>query len=175
VSYKSQLINIQVSRRILWIGAEAYPLQNIARAQTIRIAPDRGAAVRHYLIAVAFWVFLYLGAAAAMKSQSLSLGNSASEALTAVEWVAAALVVISTIRLIVVLARPIFYALIIETAGDPRTALISTQQHVVTSLVRRIMDAIDNPQAEFQLQVENFHVGDKIQQFGSQNVGKVSR
>jgi hypothetical protein len=68
--------------------------------------------------------------------------------------------------------RRTYYALVIETAGTPNTALVSTDESVVNHLVYQIMDAIDNPQAEFQMQVENFHVGDKIQQFGDHNVGK---
>ena len=102
--------------------------------------------------------------------------SSSSNALPKVIIVVVvALIVISTIRVIAVFLRPTFYALDIETAGTPRTVLVSTDGSQVMQLVHMIMDSIDNPQADFQLQVENFHVGDKIQQFGNQNVGKVSR
>jgi hypothetical protein len=161
VSYKREFINVRVSRRILWVGAEAYPLQNIARAQTIEIVPRRGAAIGRYVMMVVLW--LILGGAAALAIHALAV------------LFALALIVISTIRLIKALSRRTFYALVIETAGTPRTALVSADRNMVNRLVHLIMDAIDNPQAEFQFQVENFHVGDKIQQFGNQNVGKVYR
>lgn len=161
MSYKREFINVRVSRRILWVGAEAYPLQNIARAQTIEIVPRRGAAIGRYVMMVVLW--LILGGAAALAIHALAV------------LVALVLIVISTIRLIKALSRRTFYALVIETAGTPRTALVSADRNMVNRLVHLIMDAIDNPQAEFQFQVENFHVGDKIQQFGNQNVGKVYR
>jgi hypothetical protein len=46
VSYKRELIDVAVSRQVLWVGSEAYPLQNIARAQTLRLVPNRRAAWR---------------------------------------------------------------------------------------------------------------------------------
>ena len=58
MSYKREVINVRVSRRVLWVGAQAYPLQNIARAQTIKLVPKREAAVRHYVMAVILWVLL---------------------------------------------------------------------------------------------------------------------
>jgi hypothetical protein len=29
-------VNVRISRRVLWIGGDAYPLQNVARAATVR-------------------------------------------------------------------------------------------------------------------------------------------
>jgi hypothetical protein len=174
MSYKREFINVRVSRRVLWVGAEAYPLQNIARAQTIKIVPKRGAAVGRYIAAVVLWVILGVVAAAAISS-AMRFGSNYQSTSGVVVIVVLVLIVISTIRLIRVLSRRTLYALVIETAGTPYTALVSADGNMVTRLVHLIMDAIDNPQAEFQLQVENFHVGDKIQQFGNQNVGKVSR
>jgi Family of unknown function (DUF6232) len=164
MSRKSELLKVSVSRRILWVGAEAYPLQNIARARAIELAARRGAAVRRYLGAVIFCGIL--GAAAAVVATKLSTAASPpSSALTAmhgVEIVAAALIVISTVRLIVKLSARTLYALVIETAGTPFAALVSTERNTIIDLVRMIMDAIDNPQAEWNLMVKDLHVGDKI-------------
>ena len=174
MSYKREVINVRVSRRVLWVGAQAYPLQNIARAQTIKLVPKREAAVRHYVMAVILWVLLGVAATVAVNSAE-QLSSSSNALPKVIIVVVVALIVISTIRVIAVFLRPTFYALDIETAGTPRTVLVSTDGSQVMQLVHMIMDSIDNPQADFQLQVENFHVGDKIQQFGNQNVGKVSR
>jgi Family of unknown function (DUF6232) len=46
-----------------------------------------------------------------------------------------------------------YYALIIETAGNPNTALVSRDAGVVSQLVQEIMSAIDNPSAEFSQNV----------------------
>jgi hypothetical protein len=181
---KSELIKVRVSRRILWVGAEAYPLQNIARARAVELVPQRAAAVRRYLGAVIFC--LILGVAAAVVATKLttnaSVPNSAFTALHGVEIVAVALIVISTIRLFVKLSARTLYALVIETAGTPFAALVSTERNTVIDLVRMIMDAIDNPQAEWNIMVPEIHVGDKvygdkisgdkIKVAGRQNVGQ---
>jgi hypothetical protein len=52
-----------------------------------------------------------------------------------------------------------FYALVIETAGTPRTALVSANQREVTQLVNEIMEAIDDPAAEFHYHMENVQLG----------------
>jgi hypothetical protein len=186
MSRNSELTEVSVSRRILWIGAEAYPLQNIARAQAIELPPPRGAAIRHYLGVVIFCVILGVGSAvAATKVATIATVPSAAlSALHGVEIVAVALIVISTIRLVVKLSARTLYALVIETAGTPFAALASAERNTVIDLVKKIMDAIDNPQADWNLKVENVHVGDvihdgdmihgdKIKVAGSQNVGKV--
>lgn len=80
------------------------------------------------------------------------------------------LMAISTIKLISDLSRRALHALIIETAGTPHTAVISRDKDVVIQLVSWIMDAINNPQAEFEFRVENLQVGDAFQQFGNHNV-----
>jgi hypothetical protein len=162
VSYKREVIDIEVSRRILWVGAEAYPLHNIARAQTVKLVPNRALALARYIRAIALWVVL--GLVAMIVTQN--------ELVAAVVLV---LIVANTVRLITKLSAATFYALVIETAGTPYRALVSTDENLVTHIVHEIMDAINNPQAEFQFQVENFHVGDKIEQFGNQNVGKVGK
>jgi hypothetical protein len=168
----SEIIEVRVSRRVLWIGSDAYPLQNIARAQALKITPPRGTPIKDYLKAVAGWVILGI---------VVTIGLSAvrvhgSTFLDLVWLVALAVIVIRTLRLILALRKKReYYALVIETAGTPNTALVSPSADVVLDLVHKIMDAIDNPQAEFSQPVTNIHLGDKINQFGNQNVGKISR
>jgi hypothetical protein len=70
VSRKSDVITVRVNRQVLWIGAEAYPLHNIARAQTIKLVPNRAAAWRHYLVAVVVWLILGIAATASLNAAS---------------------------------------------------------------------------------------------------------
>jgi len=174
---KSQAIEVRISRRVLWVGAEAYPLRNIARAQTITLVPDRRTAWRRYLTAVVFWALLGVAAVAAMKLAARLDAEQGSNTLHAAAAgalvLALALFAVSTIRLIRVLSARTYYALVIETAGTPRRALVSTDGNLVSELVRQIMKAIDDPQAEFRQLVMNYHYGDKIYQHGDFNVGKV--
>lgn len=46
---RRKVIKVEVSKRVLRIGAEACPLQNIARATTIRITPPRARAVGRFV------------------------------------------------------------------------------------------------------------------------------
>lgn len=48
-SLEHEIIDVRVSRGVLWVGAEAYPLQNIARVKMITLAPNRRASLRRYL------------------------------------------------------------------------------------------------------------------------------
>lgn len=158
MSYKREVINVEISRRVLRIGAAAYPVQNIARAQTVTLVPKRGTAWRRYVVAVVFWVILGVAAAVAVKKVT-GLSNSGLTALHGVEVAALVLLVVSTIRLIVKLSARTFYALVIETAGTPRTALVGANQREVTQLVNEIMEAIDDPAAELHYHMENVQLG----------------
>lgn len=163
--YKSEVIDVRVSQRVLWVGAEAYPLHNIARARTVKVVPRP--ALSLYLGVIVLWIVLGIFLAGL-----LGFGLTIRHGLVVV--LIAAIVGVITIKLLPTLSKT-FYALIIETAGRPYSLLVSADETLVTRLVHQIMDAIDNPQTEFQLQVENVHIGDKIEQLGNQNIGKVSK
>ncbi|WP_416975255.1 DUF6232 family protein [Streptomyces sp. 4F14] len=159
---KREVINVRVSRRILWVGAEAYPLHNIARATTVRIVPRRMVSLGQFL-ACALALVVVSGVIVAAAS-------AVSELVLLVDIAIGSVLVF---RLVSILVRPVYHALVIETAGTPYTALVSTDKAIVSRLVFQIMDAIDNPEAEFQIQVENYHIGDKINMVGGRNnVGK---
>jgi hypothetical protein len=158
MSSKRELINVKISRQVLWVGAEAYPLQNIARAQTVRIAPNRGAAWRRFLTAFVFEVVLGAAAAVAIRLaprlSSAQGSNALHNAAAGILVLVVVLVIISTFRLIRALQRGTYYALILETAGTPRSLLVSDDMNQVTKLVQKIMDAIDNPAATYHTTVE---------------------
>jgi hypothetical protein len=152
----SKEITVAVSRRILWIGAEAYPLQNIARAQTISLAPNRGAAIRNF----ALWMLVGVGLVIGLRyATGRPLPSQLRPYLPLAQIVVVicvvSLVVLSIIRLIVVLTRRTLYVLIIETAGTPHRALVSAEKFQVDDLVRKIMGAIDNPGADFKVKMKS--------------------
>ena len=117
----SEVIDVQVSQGILWVGSEAYPLQNIARVQPVKLGPNRRAALRRYLKAVVFCLFLTAAAVVAVRVASRVSSAQGYNALHGVAdgmfALAAVLAVISTILLIIRLSRRTAYALVIETAG----------------------------------------------------------
>lgn len=159
---KHEPINVRVSQRILWFGSEAYPLLNITRTNTLELKPNRGAAIRKHVLSVLLWLFAATLVAAAAPGMVGGLAYAA----------AIAVIVVKTIKLVEFLNLAL-YELVIETAAGSHRGLVTNNPQVVTDLSIRITDAINNPYAEFQMQVENFHLGDNITQNGVYNLGKV--
>jgi hypothetical protein len=156
-------VNVRISKRVLWVGTEAYPLQNIARAQAVKVTPKnpwtgKSRAVGGCLGFIAFLILVSLGAAM----------HSAGAVLLVAAIIVAAIIAVLARR-----KKQPYYALIIETSGNPRRALVSTDGAKVGNLVQEIMGAIDNPEAEFQTVVHNVQYGDNFMQVGDRNVGKV--
>src|SRR5262249_22318222 len=137
-------------------------------AQTIRLVPSRGVAVRRVLVALLLEAILGSAAGVAIKLAPRLSSTQASNGLhlagVAVLVLAIALAAISAITFIVRLSRGTYYALLIETAGTPRSVLVSDREDVVANLVREIMAAIDNPKATFHATI------DKIDLRGAQGV-----
>jgi hypothetical protein len=178
----SSEIDVQVGQGILWVGSDAYPLRNIARVQPVKLVPNRGAAARRYLIALVFCVILIVAAVVAARTASRATSVQSYNALhggaDGAYALAAVLAAISTIWLILRLSRRTAYALVIETAGTPRTALVTYDENLVFHLVRRITAAISNPQDKWRERVpviNNYNVNApnaKNVQVGPDNVFK---
>jgi hypothetical protein len=163
MAYRRTATNVRVSKRILWFDSEAYPLHNITRTNTLTLVPNRGLAIKRYLILVGIlWIFAAIVASATPAPVAILV------TVGALAWA-----IFKLIRLIDFL-RQTFYELVIETAAGSRRALVSKDSRVVADLAFRITDAINNPAAEFQMRVENFHVGDNVSMIGDNNVGKVA-
>jgi hypothetical protein len=169
---KREIITVSVSQRILRIGAAAYPVNNIARVQTLKAVPDVGAAVWSFVKAVFLWVLLGIGAVVALKYGGVR--GTVTQLQTVPLVIMGALILISFIVFIArVSGRPL-YALIIETSGSPRTALVNPDGKLVTSLSMQITHAINDPYANFTQSVTNYvnigdHYGDNINQSGIGN------
>ncbi|WP_372671545.1 DUF6232 family protein [Amycolatopsis kentuckyensis] len=154
-------IEVKVSQQILWVGGEAYPLRNIARARVVRLTVRRGAAFGRFIGFALLWLVLGLGATVALRaarSQGVRLDRDLDQAVVIVTGV---LIALAVLRLLYLLLRPALFALVIETAGNPHTALITTDEAIVAQIVREIMAAINNPAARFRYTVNNIHNGNK--------------
>ncbi len=154
-------IEVRVNQQILWVGDEAYPLRNIARARVVRLTVRRGAAFGRFLGFALLWLVLGLGATAALRaarSEGVRLDKSLGEVIAIATTI---LIGLSFLRLLYLLLRPALFALVIETAGNPHTALITTDEAVVSRIVREIMAAINNPAVRFSYTVNKVHHGDK--------------
>ncbi|MGW6903751.1 DUF6232 family protein [Streptomyces sp. NPDC054940] len=172
-------IDLRVSKRLLWVGGAAYPLENITRVYTFTLTPKRKEATLTFLkrvgiiLAVAFAMTI-LGAVTALGSQ-----NVAGGIITFVWLGAVAGLVLSLVELMSVLTAPTHYVLAVETNGPSIAMVTSADPRHLDSLVGTVAHAIDNPEAEFQVTVgtlsinpRNYHFGDNVNMYGGTgNVG----
>ncbi|WP_308406250.1 DUF6232 family protein [Streptomyces sp. AC602_WCS936] len=172
-------IDLQVGKRLLWVGAAAYPLQNITRVYTFTMTPRRKEATLRFLkrtaliLSVAFALTIVAGLTAIADS------STAGGILTLV-WIGAiAALVFSIVELFSVLTAPAQYVLAVETSGPSIAMVTSADPHHLDRLVAPIVQAIENPEAEFHVKVEqllvnpkNYYFGDNVNMYGgSGNVG----
>lgn len=159
-----EVIEVRVARRVLWVGADAFPIANITRVSALSMAPARAAAVSAF---VKFMVLLAL-----VTAGGVTAFRDADGAGTAVGVAAATIAAILAKRLFSVLTTKTYYVLVIETGGAAHPALVSLDIAEVQGLVLKIMDAIDDPNAAFAINVQNHigHIGDNIDISGGTNV-----
>jgi hypothetical protein len=173
MAIKHDVIDVSVSQQILWIGSDAYPLKGITRVGSRTWVPRRAYLVWEFVKSVVGWWFtgfLVAAGVAVLRSSLLIPADSMLNQL--VPLVFAALVVVTVIKAVRLASwlRFTFHKLDIETASSSTTALVSRDPSVVRDLVARITAAINNPAAEFHMRVDNFHLGDNINQHGDNSV-----
>lgn len=172
-------IDLTVSKRLLWVGGAAYPLQNVARVYTFTLHPRRKDAVVRFVKNAALTVaaaiaLTVLGGAAALADQDT--GGT----LIGLVWLAtAAGLIYLLVELVSVLTAPSHYVLAVETSGPSTAVVTSHRPELLNQLVGQIAHAIENPETEFTVKVEsisisprNYHFGDNVNMYGgSGNVG----
>lgn len=163
-------LTVQVKDKVLWIGSDAYPVQNIARAQARQLIPDkRKSPIGPLLKSAAKWVGL-----AIVASIVASVAHLGSAVNTIIWLVALGFIALAVVRMIQNLNkkdRP-YYSLVIETAGTPKTALISDNENVIDTIISQIMKAINGEPVNWTQTVNNFY-GDYFNQYGGYNTGKI--
>ncbi|MVU77413.1 hypothetical protein GPX89_09150 [Nocardia sp. ET3-3] len=140
---------------MLWIGDDAYPLQNIARVGPRELVPPPPTPVKDYLKLIAAAVI-----------PALIVGLLFSSGLG---WFVFLVVFgVATYRLIRVLTeeKTRLYALTIETAGASNTVLVSSDIETMVDIAQNIMKAIDDPQFEFARNITVDARGANIGQIG---------
>ncbi|MFF7974580.1 DUF6232 family protein [Streptomyces sp. NPDC007905] len=175
-------VELRVTKRLLWIGAAAYPLHNIARVYTTTLRPRRREAVLRFLkyaaVTLAVAVLLMLPGLLA-KVSSQGTGSGADGYLTFV-WLAAGLAgVYFFVEMLSVLTAAPVYVLAVETNGASTGVVTSQNQGQLDQLVGQITYAVEHPDIEFRVVVErltvspnNYYFGDNVNMYGGNgNVG----
>jgi hypothetical protein len=152
---KHEEITFRISRRILWVGSTAYPLQHVSSVRSIEVVPRRGRMLTAYGRRAGATLVVGL----AGLTMLACLGRAVPSML-AVLFTIAVLGVLAwhTVDLVRWLRRGRLYVLRVSVAGSQHRALVSQDRELIDDLSRRVVDAIDNPAAEFQISVENLEI-----------------
>jgi Family of unknown function (DUF6232) len=153
-----ETLEIRISRRILWVGDEAFPLQHVIRVHPAELHRKYFAICRRYFrrarvwfALTAVWLVYYL--CAGWRTNVAFMVGFGLVLVAGYGWLG--------YRFVRTLTDGRYYALVLEFAR-PRKVLVSKDRELVYDLARRITDAIDNPAAEFAMSVENIVFGDQI-------------
>lgn len=131
---------LRVSRRVLWVGTAAVPLHNIAWVDAFRLKPDWGAAFLR-LLKWLFGAFLVYVAIYYASEGEARLGDDGGPA-----------VIVFVIGLVVTFSelfsskKPV---LVVEMNSGSRVIVTLPTVDELRQIAGRIVDAIDNPAAEF--------------------------
>ncbi|WP_371635337.1 DUF6232 family protein [Streptomyces zaomyceticus] len=148
-SRRGDTLRLRVSRRMLWVGAAAFPLHNITRVEAFKLKPDRGAAFLRFLKWLVVAVLVYVAI------------NVASDGDASVGEEGNPLFVVILIALVVFLLKELFAparpVLLVETASGSAVLLTLPSMDELRDIAGRIAAAIDNPAAEFSTVVRQFN------------------
>ncbi|MFJ1897786.1 MULTISPECIES: DUF6232 family protein [unclassified Streptomyces] len=164
-------VDLRVSKRLLWVGPAAYPLENIARVFTFVLRPRRKEAITLFCKRVALTLALAVGMTVLIllvdTVASIGQGESSGGPFVTLVWLGTVgALIYFLLELTKVLSAPSHFVLAIETAG-PSTAMVTSQDPAqLIQLVGRIAYAIDHPEAEFTVRVEGISVSPQIYHFG---------
>ncbi len=178
-----RMLELRVSKRILWIGRAVYPLANIARVYSFVLRPRRKEAVLRFLrytsgtIAIAMLVML-------PSLPALTLGGSDGQSGAAGYVVFVWLLAIGAgifflVDMIAVLTASPQYVLAVETSGASTALVTSPDPRYLDQLVEQLSYAIEHPDTEFRVTVQsltvspkNYYFGDNVNMYGgSGNTG----
>lgn len=173
---KQETIEVQVKDRVLWIGSDAYPVNNISRTQMRELTFKRKPAWGRFWKSILKWLAIAIVA---------TIGAAALHFRAAINiiWlVMLAIFIIDVIRLLVDLSKKdqVYYALVIETSGASRTPIVTRDSAIIYEIIDQVMRAINGEAVRFVQQVSvvtgsqyNFR-DNSVGQFGGQgNVGRM--
>ncbi|MFJ6011775.1 DUF6232 family protein [Streptomyces sp. NPDC092952] len=159
-------IELRVGKRLLWVGGAAYPLRNITRVYTFLLTPKRGqAAVRFFkqlalILAVTFGLATLNGITRFGSSED-------SEMIAGVVQIGGLVAfVFAASELVMVLSARSHWVLAVETSGLSTALVTSRNIPHLHELVGHVVNAIENPDAEFRVKVDTLMINPKNYQFG---------
>ncbi|WKE70321.1 MULTISPECIES: DUF6232 family protein [unclassified Streptomyces] len=178
-----RMLDLRVSKRILWIGRAVYPLANIARVYSFVLRPRRKEAVLRFLrysagtIAIAMLVMLPSLPALALGGSD---GQSGAAGYVVLVWLLAlGAEIFFLVDMLGVLTASPQHVLAVETSGASTALVTSPDPRYLDQLVDQLSYAIEHPDTEFRVTVQsltvsprNYYFGDNVNMYGgSGNTG----
>ncbi|MEU9620529.1 MULTISPECIES: DUF6232 family protein [unclassified Streptomyces] len=165
-------VDLRVSRRLLWVGEAAYPLHNITRVHTFVLRPKRMEAFTSFLkwLGITFVAFVLLQMTSKDSAYDDGSANGSSRALL---LLAVAVAIGLVVHLVKELSASSEHVLAVETSSTSTALVTLPNPDQLRQLVVYLVNAIENPEAEFQVRVErvlvnpkNYHFGDNVNMYG---------
>ncbi|MEV8533549.1 DUF6232 family protein [Streptomyces sp. NPDC051211] len=169
-------VELKISKRLLWVGEAAYPLHNITRVHTFELKPKRAEAFLSFLkwFGITSVVFVLLQ----MYNEETSSPYEYDDSADGIWAIGVIVFIVLLVRLVKELSAPSEYVLAVETASSSVALVTLPQPEQLRQLVLYLVNAIDNPEAEFQVRVEklmvnpkHYHFGDTVNTYGNNNIG----
>jgi hypothetical protein len=171
----TEQITVRVSDKMLYIGGTtAYPLAGVVRVQWQRYAPNTGWAIRAVLFNLTIFGPLIFVAHGLANPDGPFAGISGFLGLLEFTLVVGCIVRCWEPFRILREAAHDYYTLSIDTAGSVGTTLGNPDAQLLEKIANMIVEAIDDPAADWQIPVVNYHIGDNITQSGLGSIGKVT-
>ncbi|MEU9856301.1 DUF6232 family protein [Streptomyces sp. NPDC047974] len=167
------VVTLRVSRRMLWVGEAAYPTRNITRIHTYLLAPARGRIIRRHLACLAVVAIVALGLYWMVNAGGSPFDSETDGSPLAIGVIVGLSVLVS---LAVRLSAAAKHVLEIETASGSRALVTLARPDHLRRLAEELTHVIENPQADYHVNVEglsvnlkNYVSGTQINQYGNQN------
>ncbi|MGD0062200.1 MAG: DUF6232 family protein [Streptosporangiaceae bacterium] len=142
-------MEVQVKDRVLWIGSDAYPVNNIARTQMRELTFKRKPAWGKFWKSILKWLAVAIVATLGVAALHLQ------SAINIIWLVMLVIFIVDVIRLFVDLSKKdqVYYALVIETSGASRTPLVTKDNAIIYEIIDQVMRAINGEAVRFLQQV----------------------
>ncbi|MEU4949362.1 DUF6232 family protein [Streptomyces lavendulae] len=169
-------LDLSVTRRLLWVGGAAYPLQNVARVYTFLLKPRRKESVvafaqRSALTLLAALAFTVFGTIAGFLARAADTNFDGSIRFV---WIVTGVALLYYFAdMMAVLTAAAHFVLAVESNGQS-TALVTGPTDRLNQLVHQIAYAIENPDTELRVQVQrltisnpsHYYFGDTVNMYG---------
>ncbi|MFH8656794.1 DUF6232 family protein [Streptomyces afghaniensis] len=166
----SRNVNITVSRRILSVGDSSFPMHNISSTQIVEPEFKFPQVLAAGLSAVVGLIFFTMTRNTRSSALSGAPPDFVREHASSVDLPTTICTIAAVILLpigVYQVARCLYVKLtvrilVIVSTGQSGVAIASKNLAQLRNISLEITSAINNPQADFQITIEKFHLGDNI-------------